>query len=329
MPITVNCPSCGGAVQARDELAGRKVRCPKCEAVIALPSVLPEAEAIREAAPPPVPSAPPRRAERRSARDDDDWSDDEPVRRRRVDNSTESAGNGLAIAGMVLGIVGFLAAFVPCIGWLLALALGIVGATLSGIGLGTASKRGAAKGMAITGLVLSIIAIIWVPIWIFIVWGMILRGANDAFQQIQVAAAKNQQIIMNAPMIQPGQAPPGNPTPASGKLTLQNGQATMQGNLAPNDPRDRVRGGSVCKVFTLNMTAGKTYQIDMIKNDFALDPFLRLEDPAGNHLAQDDDSGGNLNARLIFPCTQNGEYRIVATTFVGGVGNFTLTVAER
>jgi hypothetical protein len=328
MPITVNCPSCGGAVQARDELAGRKVRCPKCEAVIALPSALPEAEAIREAAPPPVPSAPPRRSERPSPRDDDDWADDEPVRRRRIDNSTESAGNGLAIAGMVLGIVGFIAVFIPCIGWVLAIALGIIGATLSGIGLGTASKRGAAKGMAITGLVLSIIAIIWVPIWIFIVGTMMFRGLNDAAQQLQIAAAKNRQIVLNAP-IQPGQAPPGNPTPPSGKLTLQNGQATMQGNLAPNDPRDRMRPNSVCKVFTLNMLAGKSYQIDMIKNEGVLDPYLRLEDSAGMNLAEDDDSGGFPNARIQFACTQTGEYRIVATTFVGGVGNFTLTVVER
>jgi Bacterial pre-peptidase C-terminal domain len=323
MPITVNCPGCGGAVQARDEFAGRKVKCPKCAAVIALPEALPEPEAIRDAAPLPVASPEPRRESRPRARDDDAWEGDRPERSRRIADESEGPGNGLAIAGMVLGIVGFVAVFIPCIGWVLAVALGIVGATLSGIGLGTASKRGAAKGMAVTGLVLSIIAIIWGPIWIFIIWGMMLRGVGDAVQQMQVAA-KNQQFKM----VQPGQ-PVGAPTPASGKLALQNGQAMIQSSLTANDPRDRARWNSACKVFTINLAAGKTYQIDMIKNAGGLDPYLRLEDPAGNNLAEDDDSGGFRNARLQFACPQTGEYRIVATTFGGGSGNFTLTVAEQ
>ena len=77
------------------------------------------------------------------------------------------------------------------------------------------------------------------------------------------------------------------------------------------------------------MVAGKTYQIDMTKANGGLDPYLRLEDSAGKNVAQDDDSGGNLNARIMFNCTQTGEYRIVATTFVGGTGNFTLQVSEK
>lgn len=324
MPITVNCPGCGGAVQARDEFAGRKVKCPKCAAVISLPEALPEAEAIREAAPLPVASPEPRRESRPRARDNDAWEDDRPERPRRIADESGGPGNGLAIAGMVLGIVGFLLGFIPCFGWVFGIVVGIIGATLSGIGLGTASKQGAAKGMAITGLILSIIAIIWGPVWFFIIWGMMLHNVGDAVQQMQVAAAKNQ-----FKMVQPVGQPVGPPTPASGKLALQNGQATLQSNLTANDARDRRRPNSACKVFTISMTAGKTYQIDMIKNAGGLDPYLRLEDPAGNNLAEDDDSGGFPNAQLHYACPQTGEYRIVATTFGGGTGNFTLTVAEQ
>src|SRR5207253_10594316 len=112
---------------------------PKCAAVIALPAALPEAEAIREAGPLPVASSEPRREARPRARNDDDaWDDEAPERSRRTADVSGGAGNGLAIAGMVLGIIGFVAVFIPCIGWVLAIALGIVGATLSGIGLGTA-----------------------------------------------------------------------------------------------------------------------------------------------------------------------------------------------
>jgi len=46
-----------------------------------------------------------------------------------------------------------------------------------------------------------------------------------------------------------------------------------------------------------------------------LDPFLRLEDRDGLVLAEDDDSGGNLNARIVFKPGKTGTYRVVATTF--------------
>ena len=44
------------------------------------------------------------------------------------------------------------------------------------------------------------------------------------------------------------------------------------------------------------MTAGKTYTIDMVSKQ--IDSYLRLEEASGKQLAEDDDSGGNLNAKL-------------------------------
>ncbi|MCI0682968.1 MAG: hypothetical protein L0Y71_12770 [Gemmataceae bacterium] len=360
MPITVSCPSCGGTIKAPENLAGRKVKCPKCTAVMMLPAAAGGIEAIQAtppapAAPPAMPSAspappPPRQSSRRADREDrDDWDDDRPSRADRdggrydddrdddrdddVARVRASRGgtNGLAIAGMVLGIVGFLTVFIPCVGWVLAIILGIVGATLSGIGLGTASKYGSGKGMAIAGLVLSILAIIWVPIWIFIIVGSTVNAVNQAIQQ-----AKNQRpfVIQDKAFVpnfpQPGAQPQGPPTPAIGKVELANGQATVQGNLGPNDPKDRSRLLSACKVYTIAMVAGKTYQIDMLRTPGGLDPYLRLEDAEGKNLTENDDGGDNLNARIQFMCTQAGEYRIVATTFGGGrFGNFTLQVNER
>jgi len=37
MPISVQCSGCGGKFRARDELAGRRVKCPKCSAPIEVP----------------------------------------------------------------------------------------------------------------------------------------------------------------------------------------------------------------------------------------------------------------------------------------------------
>jgi hypothetical protein len=80
----------------------------------------------------------------------------------------QGSGNGMAVTGMVLGIVGFVFAFIPCIGWI-ALLLGIIGILFSGIGLGYASRTQQGKGLAVSGLVLSLLAIIWWPLFSFVI----------------------------------------------------------------------------------------------------------------------------------------------------------------
>jgi hypothetical protein len=85
---------------------------------------------------------------------------------------------------------------------------------------------------------------------------------------------------------------------------------------------------SHCKVFTVDMVQGRTYQIDHMTPQF--DAFLRLEDPQGNHLIADDDGGEGLNSRIIHGCPRGGRYRIIATSLGGGrTGGFTLRVQER
>ena len=66
-------------------------------------------------------------------------------------------GNGLAVAGLVLGIIGAVLFFVPFLGWILAL-LGII---FGALGNGKANKIGGkGKGMAMAGLILGIIGLI-------------------------------------------------------------------------------------------------------------------------------------------------------------------------
>jgi hypothetical protein len=116
--------------------------------------------------------------------------------------------------------------------------------------------------------------------------------------------------------------------PGKGGLAFRNGRATVDGQIAQTDARDKVRQGSFCKVYKIALKAGKTYQIDMVSAQ--LDSYLRLEDAAGQQLAEDDDGGGFPNARIVFNCQKNGEYRIIATTFApGATGAFTLTVQQQ
>jgi hypothetical protein len=78
----------------------------------------------------------------------------------------------------------------------------------------------------------------------------------------------------------------------------------------------------------LQMTAGKTYMIDMTSAQF--DTYLRLEDDKGKVLAENDDiSPQNLNSRIIFPCKEDGNYRIVATSYQqAGRGAYVLIIRE-
>lgn len=98
----------------------------------------------------------------------------------------------------------------------------------------------------------------------------------------------------------------------------------VEDKLTADDTRDPQRNAA-CKIHTIKMKAGSVYTIDMVSTE--LDSYLRLEDKAGVQLAEDDDSGGNLNARIDFACTKDGDYKIICTSFAPeGVGNFTLTV---
>ncbi len=111
------------------------------------------------------------------------------------------------------------------------------------------------------------------------------------------------------------------------KLDLKDGMAKVDDKLTDKDQADAARTHSVCKTYAINLTKGKSYQLDMMSKD--VDSFLRIEDATGKELAKDDDSGGDHNARIQFECPADGTYRIVATTFFGGVGSFTLTVKAK
>jgi hypothetical protein len=110
---------------------------------------------------------------------------------------------------------------------------------------------------------------------------------------------------------------------------IAGGMGNFQGVLGPNDPLDATTGGPG-HVHNVRMVRGRSYIIDLRSTQF--DAFLRLEDSALAQLAQDDDSGGNLDARIIFRCPRSGSYRIIATGLPNNPGNgrgvYTLSVRE-
>src|SRR5262249_49220511 len=99
----------------------------------------------------------------------------------------------------------------------------------------------------------------------------------------------------------------------------------IQGQLTRDDPLDRVPSGRHHQVQQVTLEAGRMYQFDLMSKEFG--SFLRLEDAKGHVLAQDDDGGEGLNARIIHPSTQKQVIQAVLTSAgPGAVGAFTFRV---
>src|SRR5262249_14702976 len=102
----------------------------------------------------------------------------------------------------------------------------------------------------------------------------------------------------------------------------------IRDRLASNDPPYRIKKAPH-KAFKRTLNEARTYTIDMIAADQSqLDPYLYLENAAGDIVARDDDSGGGLNARIIYVPSKDEEFTIIASAFQGQ-GAFTLKISER
>jgi predicted Zn finger-like uncharacterized protein len=88
--------------------------------------------------------------------------------------------------------------------------------------------------------------------------------------------------------------------------------------LTTKDPA--VANGKPAKVYKVKLEAGKEYVIDMKASGkgFGHDPYLILLDPQNKEAAKDDDSGGGLDAQIVYRPAAAGEYTIQATV-LGGV----------
>src|SRR5260370_33304354 len=104
MAISCACPSCSTPFRVADELAGKRVKCPKCLMVFTLPATVPEPAMARNEPPSvkkvaapindllrePEPRDTGRKASRRDTRDHDRDSDADPDRDRDLPRSRRS-----------------------------------------------------------------------------------------------------------------------------------------------------------------------------------------------------------------------------------------------
>ncbi len=114
----------------------------------------------------------------------------------------------------------------------------------------------------------------------------------------------------------------GAPTTAGTVGQVLRGQV-VQGRLTPSD--SRLQDNTFFQAWTYYGQAGEVITLDVQSSDF--DAYAVIQDMSGNVLARDDDSGGGLNARIVFTLPATGNYRLLANTLrVGATGAYTLSV---
>lgn len=111
-------------------------------------------------------------------------------------------------------------------------------------------------------------------------------------------------------------APGGARAIAPGQTVL--GAVTAEDDRLPSD-------STYAQAWTIAGHAGETVTIDLQSDEF--DSFLYLDGPGIDRPLQDDDSGGNCNARLTATFPETGTYTIVVNTAVRrAIGRFALSV---
>ncbi len=99
-----------------------------------------------------------------------------------MENGRTNEGQSLGIAALVLGILCFFMAFVPCIG-VIAIIPGVIAIILSIIGLIQANKNNGAKGLNIAALIVSILGTLISCFWVFFMFGVSTFG-EDQFEYL-------------------------------------------------------------------------------------------------------------------------------------------------
>jgi predicted Zn finger-like uncharacterized protein len=323
MPVAMKCPSCQAQFRLADEMAGKKMKCKKCQQ----PFVVPQAElADAEGAPvldmelddKPAPAetalstkpAPPpaKNPDEESAVEEDGGKKgprkppplskkstpaDRPTVKARRKPAASGSGGMTALLVVLLG--GGLLACVGCTGF-------------AGYFLFASGDRANPPAKP--------------------------EPAPIAVRDNKVDIAKT-DVPPPPPRkeLPPPPPPPPKEPPAINVVFGADGVYRHAAFVTTADPLSQFGGHH--KLYFARLEAEQTYQIDLAVRDIKLkdmsyDPYLYLLDDQKKVLAEDNDSGGEPNARIVFRPKSTGNYRILATHFgpLKNVGSYNLTVRQ-
>ena len=127
-------------------------------------------------------------------------------------------------------------------------------------------------------------------------------------------------------------APSGGDAPSGGgTLRRTSVGQTLQGSLTRGDVL-LTSDSSYAQAWTIQAQAGQTVTIDLESDEFDAYLFLRGPGISGGREYQDDDSGGNCNARLTATFPQGGEYEVVVNTagkYATGAFSLSITTGSK
>ncbi len=119
--------------------------------------------------------------------------------------------------------------------------------------------------------------------------------------------------------------------PIQYRLTLEPGLGRLVSNKGPVPLGERVQGeirfAEARDLYTFEGRQGQQVRIALDRPGRSqLDPYLELLDPDGRTLAEDDDSGGDLNSLIEVTLPRSGTYTVVARGLGDTAGEYVLTV---
>lgn len=141
--------------------------------------------------------------------------------------------------------------------------------------------------------------------------GNIGIGFAIALDKVQpfLASVRQGKAPRTAQTISPNRRATNPPLPLALNGQLITAQLGPGDNVLPVD-------NSFFKVYRFEGQAGQQVRLDMVSRE--IDPFLILVAPNGRQLAQDDDSGGSKNARIVATLPASGTYLLIANSNQAG-----------
>jgi len=177
----------------------------------------------------------------------------------------QPAKKGLAVASMVLGILAILGCLIPVLN-IGSIILAIISIILGALALRGLKRGGGGKGMAVTGLVLSILAILG-AILANVLFGAAVNAVDDSIQEQQAAEAPTADQPVEAQF--PGQT--------EDDVTVQAGSAVSVNGIdvtaTPLAPQSDALGSYLCSTVTYLNNSDSPASFNSF--DWA------LQDPAG------------------------------------------------
>ena len=175
MSISLSCPNCSGKLRVADNLAGKKIKCPKCSAIV--PVAAPEEDAIMAETPPAEPEGIAAAISSHEEIADEEFARPRKAARNiRRDPAAEAVStiipykNGRALVAYYLGVF----SLIPCAGLLLgpaALILGILGMRYV-----KANPTAKGTGHAIAGIILG--GLTTLGNWGVVIGGIVMGGIS-------------------------------------------------------------------------------------------------------------------------------------------------------